>query len=194
MNIRKKELIIGGIYIVANQSVFDLNERDIELKANVKRGGLYEMFSSRKEFINHCFFYILDEVFLSNSKYFKMTSKDISIKEKSRGIWFNTIAWWLGHPEMFFFYVKYRSSKYYFENHLLNERNRKPYFLLGQQAVDTGVVKPLPLEFIHELIIAQMLNTVNYIQKNPKLSADVKFLDLSFEALWDSLSSKNKEE
>jgi AcrR family transcriptional regulator len=188
MNIHKKELILGGICILANHTTFELSEREIEKKASLKRGALYELFSSKKEFVDHCFFYILDEVLKSNAKHLKLKTKEVPIKERSRSIWFNTIAWWLGHPEMYSFYIKYITSKYYYENEILKGENRKPYFSLGQEALDAGVVKPLPLEFLHELIVAQMLNTLNYINKNPKLSADSEFLSLSFEALWDSLS------
>jgi hypothetical protein len=86
------------------------------------------------------------------------------------------------------FYLQYITSKYYFENKTLNGENRLPYFLLGEEAVEAGFIKPLPIEFLHELIVAQMLNTLNYIKKYPKLSAETQFLDLSFGALWDSLS------
>lgn len=187
---RKQELIFSGINTLANQSIFELNEREIEQMAYAKRGALYEDFSSKKDFMNQCFFYILGEIYESNKSFLKLNSEDISIKEKSRNIWFNTIAWWLGNPAMLRFYAKYITTNYYIENQILNSESRKPYFLLGQEAVDAGIAKPMPLEFIHELIIAQKLNTLNYINKNPKLSADSEFLDLSFEALWDSLSVK----
>ena len=190
MEMRKRELIIGGIHTIANQSVFELNEREVEQKANTKRGALYEEFSSKKEFVDQCFFYVINEIFKSNEKLLKIGSDDISIKEKGRNIWFNTIAWWLGHPDMFYFYLKYINSNYYYDNHALNSENRKPYFMLVQKAIDAGIIKPLPVEFSHELIVSQMLNTLNYIKKNPKLSADSEFLDLSFEAIWDSLSAK----
>src|SRR5690554_1094859 len=189
MKMRKKELIVGGINTVANQSFFELDEREVEQNSNTKRGALYENFSSKKEFVNECFFYIISELLKSNSQHLKIEGHEVCIKEKSRNIWFNTIAWWLGNPNMFEFYVKYVSSKYYSENEALNSESRQPYFSLGQQAIDLGVVKSLPIEFIHELIVAQMLNTLNFLKKNLKLSADTEFLDLSFEALWDSLSA-----
>ena len=66
MEMRKRELIIGGICTIANQSVFELNDREVEQKANAKRGALYKEFSSKKEFVNQCFFYIINEIFKSN--------------------------------------------------------------------------------------------------------------------------------
>src|SRR5690554_1437401 len=191
MKLRKRELIKGGIYTVANQIAFELNERDVEERAGVKRGGLYELFSSKNEFMNDCFFYVLDELYKSNRKILKFDSEEYSIKEKCRCIWFNTLAWWLGNPDMFAFYVRYLTSSYYYDNEVMNAQNRNPYFLLGKEAVESGAVKPMPLEFIHELIVAQKINTLNFIKKNPKLSADCEFLELSFEAVWDSISVKN---
>ncbi|HLW30456.1 MAG TPA: TetR/AcrR family transcriptional regulator [Brumimicrobium sp.] len=188
MNIRQKELIIGGIHVVANQYFFELNERDVEQKSNTKRGALYESFSSKKDFIDACLNFILNELLQSNNQYLAINSDGKEVKETSRGLWFNSIAWWLGNPDKLVFYKKYLNSKYYIDNKALNTECRMSYFLVGQKAIDSGIFKPLPIEFLHELMIAQMLNTLNYLKKHPKLSADTNFLDLSFETLWDSLS------
>jgi|GEM_PF-5243882 len=187
MKLRKKELIVSGITTIAQQITFELDEKSIEKNASLKRGALYDEFESKKEFINECFLYIANEVLKSNEACLKLKAHGKSVKEKGRTIWFNTIAWWLSNSEMFAFYLKYLTSRYYFENDKIKSEMRSLYFSFSESGIQAGLIKPLPKEFIHELIVAQMVNTIGYIHKNPKLSADSEFLDLSFEALWDSI-------
>ncbi|PKR80987.1 hypothetical protein CW751_07420 [Brumimicrobium salinarum] len=192
MKLRKRELIKSGIKNIADHDQFEINEREIEIDANIKRGGLYQYFSTKREFIDHCFNCIIRELLNSNRVLLEERPPDVDIKERSRKVWFNTIAWWLGNPEKYKFYLKYLTSKYYRDNESVNLKNREIYFLEGQQAIQSGFLKNLPLEFAHELIVAQMVNTLQYIHKNPNCSADAEFLNLSFESVWDSLSVKEK--
>lgn len=191
MNYKKILLLKEGVKIFAENGFENLIIKDLEKQSGVRKGSFFEFFDTTEKFAKECYIFVVDKLLTSNTEYISKLEKELSFEEISKKVWFNTIAWWLNENESFIFFQKFKCSKYYLENPEFVLEVSKPYIEFGTIGQKKGFLKDMPSDFLYELVLIQILNTVRYIQRFPKLISDKEFLALSFDALWDSIKVKD---
>lgn len=190
MNYKKILLLKEGIKIFGNKGFEDLRVRDLERGAEIRKGTFFEFFDTTEKFAKECYLYVVDRLLKSNIEYISKLDKELSFEEISKKVWFNTIAWWLNEKEAFLFFQKFKCSKYYMEDPEFVLEASKTYIEFSEIGQKNGLIKVMPSDFLYELVLNQIMNTVLYIIRFPKLISDKEFLALSFDALWDSIKHK----
>lgn len=190
MHCKKVRLIIEGIKIFADSGFEDFKIKDVEKNARIRKGSFFEVFDTTEQFAKECYLYTVNSLLESNTQYIAKLEKGLTYDEISREVWFNTIAWWLNDIDNYYFFCKFRNSKYYQENLEFIEEAAKPYLDFSTVGLSKGYLKPIPVDFLYELVVVQIMNTVAYIQRYPTLISDSDFLALSFDSLWDSIKKR----
>lgn len=190
MNYKKILLIKEGIKIFGEKGFDNFRIRELEKRAGIRKGSFFEFFDTTEKFAKDCFLYIGDRISKSNTEYISKLDKGLSFEEISKKVWFNTIAWWLNEEEAFDFFLKFKCSKYYLEDTEFVMEVSEAYIELGRVGQNTSLIKMMPLDFLYELVLIQVVNTVIYIRRLPKLISDKEFLAITFDALWDSIKYK----
>jgi AcrR family transcriptional regulator len=187
MNYKEILLIKEGIKIFGEKGFEDFRITNLEKRAGTRKGTFFEFFDTTEKFAKGCYLYVADKMLISNIEYISKLENELSFDEISKKVWFNTIAWWLHEIESFHFIQKFKSSKYYLDDPDFILEASKPYLDFTEIGQNKGFLKDMPLDFLYELALNQILNTVQYIEKHPKLISDKEFLAISFGALWDSI-------
>lgn len=191
MNYKKILLLKEGVKIFSEKGFEDLVIKDIEKKAGIRKGTFFEFFDTKEKFAKDCYIFVVSKLLKSNTAYISKLEKELTFEEISREVWFNTIAWWLNEKESFYFFEKFKCCKYYLENSEFIMEASQPYIEFAEIGQKKEHIKDMPTDFLYELVLIQILNTVRYIEKRPKLISDKEFLALSFDALWDSIKKRD---
>lgn len=190
MNYKKILLIKEGIKTFGEKGFENLRIADLEKRAGIRKGSFFEFFDTTEKFAKECYLYIVDKLLKSNTEYISKLEKDLSFHKIGKEVWFNTIAWLLNESESFQFIQKFNSSKYYLENPEFVRKISQPYLDFSEVGQNNGFLESMPLDFLYELSQNQVLTTVEYIRKHPKLISDRDFLATSYNALWESIRFK----
>ena len=191
MNYKKILLIKEGLKIFGRQGFENLRIADLEKQAGIRKGSFFEFFDTTEKFARECYLYIVNKLLKSNKEFITKLEKGLSFDEISKNVWFNTIAWLLNEKESFQFIQKFKCSKYYLENPEFILKASQPYIEFSEVGQSKGIIKSMPTDFLYELALNQILTTVEYIKRNPKLISDKDFLAISFDALWESIRIKD---
>jgi len=187
MNYKEILLIKEGINIFGENGFEHLRIPDLEKQAGIRKGTFFEFFDTTEKFARECYVYVVEKLLKSNTEYISKLDSQLPFSSISREVWFNTIAWLLNEKESFRFFQHFKCSKYYIENPEFVLNVCKPYLEFAEAGQKNGVLKSMPLDFLYELAQNQILTTVEYILKYPKLISDKEFLAISFDALWESI-------
>jgi AcrR family transcriptional regulator len=191
MNYKKILLLKEGVEIFSKYGFDNLVIKDLEKQAGIRKGTFFEYFDTTEKFAKDCYIFVVAKLLKSNTEYISKLDKELPFEEISRKVWFNTIGWWLNEKESFHFFEKFKCCKYYLENSEFIIEASNPYIEFAEYGQKKGHLKDMPTDFLYELVLIQILNTVRYIEKCPKLISDKAFLALSFDALWDSIKKKD---
>ncbi|MEX1191635.1 MAG: hypothetical protein WEA99_06640 [Brumimicrobium sp.] len=192
MNYKETELIKGGIKLFGDKGFDDFNVKELEQLSDVRKGSFFEFFDTPEKFAKDCYKVIVKELLESNREFISSLEDGLSYRELSRKVWFNTIAWWLNNSCGFKFYQQFRSSKYYFEDRNFIIEQSKEYHDFIDYGMKKNELKNMPYDFLYELVVVQILNTVCFMIHNPTFMGDRNFLKISFDALWDSIRVHEK--
>lgn len=190
MNYKKILLLKEGIKTFGEKGFEDLRVPELEKRAGIRKGSFFEFFDTTEKFAKECYLYVVEKLLNSNTQYISKLEKGLTFEEISRKVWFNTIAWWLNELESFHFFQKFKCSKYYLEDPEFILEASRPYIDFSDIGRKNGLIKNMPPDFMYELVLMQIMNTVQYIKRFPKLISDKDFLAISFNALWDSIKLK----
>ncbi|MEX2485860.1 MAG: hypothetical protein WED10_14915 [Brumimicrobium sp.] len=187
MNYKEVELIKGGIKLFGDKGFDDFNAKELEQLSDVRKGSFFEFFETPEKFAKDCYIVIVKELLESNREFISNLEDGLSYRELSRKVWFNTIAWWLNNSYSLKFYQQFRCSKYYFEDRSFIVEQSKEYYDFIDYGMKGNELKAMPYDFLYELVVVQILNTVCFIKENDRYMGDKEFLKVSFDALWDSI-------
>jgi len=165
MNCRKVLLLKQGVKIFAEQGFEGLIITNLEKQSGVRKGSFFEFFDTKEKFAKDCYLFVVEELLTSNTEYISKLEEELSFEEICRKVWFNTIAWWLNEIEAFNFFQKFKCSKYYLDNAEFVLEIAQPYVEFGSIGQKKGLLKDMPSDFLYELVLIQILNTVRYIQR-----------------------------
>ncbi|MDX1651549.1 MAG: hypothetical protein R3277_03590 [Brumimicrobium sp.] len=187
MNYKELELIKSGIRFFGIRGFDNFNVRELEEDAQVARGSVFELFETTEKFSRACFSYVMDSLMESNREFVLKLDSTLNFKEMSRKVWFNTLGWWLSHPECFAFYTQFRNSRYYSGDKEFVYQMAIPYLNFIEKGKQTGDLKMINTDFIYEMAATQAVNSVGYIIQSPNLMGDEEFLGITFDTLWDAV-------
>lgn len=191
MNYKEILLIKEGIKVFGEKGFENLRITDLEKEAGIRKGTFFEFFDTTEKFAKECYLYVVNSLLKSNTEYISKLDENLPFTELSKKVWFNTIAWLLSEKECFRFFQTFKSSKYYLENPEFILKASQPYLEFAEAGQSKKFLKSMPIDFLFELTQNQIITTVEYIGKHPKLISDKEFLAISFDSLWDSIRNKD---
>lgn len=114
------------ITYVAEHGLENLTTKKIALSMNISEGTIFNNFSSKKELLAECLYYIdrkIDQIFES------IPFHGLNVSKTIRELWFSYFDFLVAHGSYAKFYRQYRQSSYYTEEVITGQDDSYSFFI-----------------------------------------------------------------
>lgn len=184
---KQKEILNAALKLFVEFGFHGTPTSKIAKEAGVANGTLFHYYPTKEELILALYKNIKSR--LNEHMYAHVNAGD-SLEQTFRSIFLNTLDWAQDHKEEYYFVQQFNMSP--FLSLIPKEeiiRQAKPHLDMIQAGIKNKILKPLPVDFIYNLISSHIYGLSQYLsaselspQKQKKLISD------SYEMIWDMIT------
>jgi len=184
---KEQEILAAALKLFVEFGFQGTPTSKIAKEAGVANGTLFHYFKTKEDLIVNLYNRI--KTSLNDYLFLKQNEGD-SLQTKMKKIYTASLEWGLAHRPEFYFI-----QQFHFSPHLAKvspediEKQTKLHTRLLQDAIQTGVLKPLPMDLISSLLASHVYGVYQYLLKsNLTESQQAETIDNSFLLIWGMIT------
>lgn len=181
---KRQDILRATLDLISEHGFHGTPMAMIAERANVGAGTIYRYFENKENLIGELFRelkYDLSTAMLAGFE------PDLNFVEKVQKLWSNTLNYCIQHPQEMLFLEQFHSSPYLTaEVEEESMRVLAPIFEELETAIQTGLVKDLPLEMYYVLTYNFAVSLAKYHVAG-KLTVTDEVKEQAFSVVWDAL-------
>ena len=185
-NDKRQDILQATLELISEHGFHGTPMSLIADQADVGAGTIYRYFENKENLISELFRELKRDLSRAMLAGF---DDGVVFVEKVRALWLNTLNYCIQHPQEMLFLEQYHSSPYLTpETEEESMQMLAPIFAELQTAIQTGMVKDLPLEIYFVLTYNFAVSLAKYhIAGKIALSEEVKAQ--AFSVVWDAIKA-----
>jgi len=184
---KKEEILKTALKLFVEFGFHATPTSKIAKEAGVANGTLFHYYKTKDDLILALFTQSKTQL---NAYIYKDVEQASDKENTFKSIYTNTIEWALNHKDEFYFIQQFTTSPFY---SLVStdeiSRQAKPHLDFLQEGIQSGTLKPLPVEMIYTIINSHISGITQYISSGNFTNEKQKqIISESFLLLWDMLT------
>lgn len=184
---KQEQILLAALKLFVEFGFHGTPTSKIAQEAGVSNGTLFHYYKTKDELVVALYVYIKTNL----SECFNISQADgETVRATFKRLYLGWMYWALENPVEFKFTQQFNSSPY--QSMLSNEaiQNQTQRLIsLMQEAINTRVLKPLPVELMFTLISSHLYGINEYLlASNPAAEKKDEIINQSFDILWDMIT------
>ncbi|GEP51287.1 TetR family transcriptional regulator [Flavobacterium noncentrifugens] len=184
---KQKEILAAALKLFVEFGFHGTPTSKIAKEAGVANGTLFHYYPTKDDLITSLYVSIKLEM----SAFVETQSpKNHDYKAQFKNQFVNALHWAMAHPNEFQYVQQFYNSPYaaLLQSEILQEQMQKTCGEI-QLAIDSGIVKRLPVDYIFTLLSSHLFGLNQYLKNaNLPVSKQKVVITETFELLWDMLT------